>query len=359
MERDLYAEWLGVPVGHRPPDHYSLLGLKRFESDTETIHSSALRQSARMKERQLDSRHTRQVEQMLNEVNRAAAILEDPKRKEQYDAQLRKQDAESDPLVGQTLGPYKIVAKLGQGGMGAVYKAQHVTLGRDSALKVIAASHDATGQQQLQRFIREAQSAAKLNHPNIVTVHNVGQEGERYYIDMELVDGPTVGELLRHRGQLEVAEATQIVREAARALAEAHAQGIVHRDIKPDNIMRNKRGEVKVTDFGLAKPLTDRQDLTQDGTVVGTPYYMSPEQCDGKPLDARSDIYSLGATYYQLLTGKPPFKGDSLLSTLVMHKTKPAPDARKLRPEVGEAPSGIARKMMAKKPDLRYENCDA
>lgn len=267
------------------------------------------------------------------------------------------QNAASDPLIGQTLRDYEIVGKLGEGGTTAVYKAQHLRQRRRVALKVLSPDASPASQEDFTRFMREAHAAAALNHPNIATVYGVWKAGAFYCIEMELVEGVPVVELLSHRAWLEVEEATQIVREAARALAAAHAQGIVHRDVKPANIMRTRRGNVKVTDFGLAKRVSAEGDAAHTA-LLGTPCYMSPEQCLGQPPDGRSDIYSLGATYFHMLTGEPPFKGDSDAETMLKHRTDPVPDPRERRPDIGDAVCAIIRKTMAKEPSQRYQACD-
>ena len=352
MPKDLYTEWLGLPSGPRPPDHYTLLGLQRYESDAGKIRRAAERQSKRLEKHQHDVHLAGQAESLLRKVKRAAALLQDAQRKAKYDAQLRGRKAESDPLIGRELRDYKILAKLGQGRMAAVYKAKHATERRRAAIKVLTC-----GPQDAKRFLREAYAARTLNHPNIVTVYGVWKASEYCCIEMELVEGVSVHELLSHRRRLEVEEATQIVREVARALAMAHAQGIIHRDVKPCNILRTRRGEVKVADFGLAMRLSAPGHLAREA-AVGTPEYMSPEQCAGKATDARSDIYSLGATYFQLLTGEAPIQGKTEAETMRRQESDPVPDPQALRAEVGCAVCQIIRKMMAKEPKNRYQQCD-
>ena len=352
MPKDFYTQWLGLPPGPRPPDHYTLLGLKLYERDRGAIRRAAERQSKRLRERQHDGHLAGQAESLLDKIARAASVLQDPTRKAKYDARLRRHGAGGDPLVGQELHGYRILAKLGEGGTAAVYKAKHLTERRQAALKILTGDpHD------VKRCLREAHAARTLNHPNIVTVYGVWRAQDHCCIEMELVEGVSVQELLNHRRRLEVEEATQVVREVARALAMAHGQGIVHRDVKPSNILRTKRGEVKLSDFGLAK--TVRTPSAEAGReVVGTPEYMSPEQCDGQPPDARSDIYSLGATFFQLLTGETPIQGRTVAETMWRHKTDPVRDPQAIRPEVGCAFCQIIRKMMAKEPAARYQQCD-
>ena len=206
---------------------------------------------------------------------------------------------------GKRLGKYLLKTKLGQGGMGTVYLAIDTRLKRNVALKVLP-KEMAADEAAVKRFLREARVAARLNHPNVVAVYDVDRQRGFCFLVMELVDGRTASELLRE-GPLSWTEATRLVADACRGLVAAHEAGLVHRDIKPSNIMRTNDGLVKLADFGLAKVMDDpgpaKNPLTQSGTILGTPHYMSPEQCRGEPVDARSDLYSLGATYYTLLAG--------------------------------------------------------
>ena len=263
-----------------------------------------------------------------------------------------------DPLIGTQVGQYKILDKLGEGGMGAVYKAEHVKLRRLSALKILPEHMVERSPAAVKRFMREARSAAALSHPNIVTVYNVDEADGHHFIDMELVNGESVQDRLRRDGRFDLAEATRIVIGTARALGAAHEKHIVHRDVKPANILLGGNGTVKVADFGLAKNVEDDSMLTGQGQIgMGTAHFMSPEQCDGEDVDGRTDIYSLGATYYYLLTGNPPFDSTSRLSIMVKHKTEPVPDPRSIVPDLPEAVSAIVQKAMAKVPADRYQSC--
>ena len=259
--------------------------------------------------------------------------------------------AASDPLVGTKIGEYKILKKLGEGGMGAVYQAVRLDLGRTVALKILPPKLAQDDPDALERFKREARSAAVLDHPNVVIVYHVGSEGKHHFIEMQYVDGQSLQQRLEREGKLPVDDATRIVQDAAGALAAAHKQNIIHRDIKPANIMLTSEGQVKVMDFGLAKDVTGATQLTVSGHIMGTPYYMSPEQCLARKLDARSDIYSLGATYYHLLAGSFPYSGDSLLEILRQHTDAPIP-------QLCDAPAcvqGIIDRSMAKKPEDRFQ----
>ena len=283
-------------------------------------------------------------------------------------------DAQSavDPLIGAQIGQYKILAKLGEGGMGAVYKAEHVKLRRLSALKILPQHMVEQSPRAVKRFMREARSAAALSHPNIVTVYNVDEADGYHFIDMELVEGESVQDRLKRDGRFDAEEATRIVGATAQALAAAHEKHIVHRDIKPANILLDGHGSsagvpsgaergptVKVADFGLAKNIEDDSMLTGQGQIgMGTAHFMSPEQCDGEDVDGRTDIYSLGATYYYLLTGNPPFNSTSRLSIMVKHKTEPVPDPREIVHDLPESVCRIIQKAMAKKPEERHQTCE-
>lgn len=211
--------------------------------------------------------------------------------------------------TGKTLGNYQILRKLGAGGMATVYKAHEMSLNRVVALKVISRqlSEDTSF---IERFKREAQAAAQINHPNIVQIYSISQEDDVHFFAMEYVKGESLQDVIRREGFLTAARAVPIIRQTAEALSVAHEAGIVHRDIKPANIMLDEVGRVKVADFGIAQ-MDTRTRLTRAGFLVGTPEYISPEQCRGEQLDGRSDIYSLGVTFYQTLSGTTPFEADT------------------------------------------------
>ena len=262
--------------------------------------------------------------------------------------------ADGELPAGTKVGKYELRKLLGRGGMGAVYEALDTVLRREVALKILprALTQD---EQALKRFIREAQLAAQLNHPNVVTVYDVGRKGETYFIAMELVRGPSADDLLRKRGAMSVKAATQLTLGACRAVHAAHQAGLIHRDVKPANILCAVGGQVKLTDFGLAKlHVADVVTLTQKDVVLGTPKFMSPEQCNNEAVDARSDLYSLGATYYALLTGAAPFDQGTTMQILFAHCSKPVPDPRELSPQTPEACAAIIRRAMAKSPAERY-----
>ncbi len=257
-------------------------------------------------------------------------------------------------LAGRRFGAYEVLEELGAGGMGRVYRATNVTLERVVALKTLAPIFSAD-EAFVQRFLKEARAAARLNHPNIVQIYDFGCEEGIYYLAMEYVDGPSLRALLGH-ARLAERDAIVLVRHAVAALAVAHAAGIVHRDIKPDNLMLTARKDrLKLVDLGIAKRMDDDKGLTQTGQAVGTPQYISPEQIRGvKDIDARADIYSLGATLFQLVTGRAPYEGSSGALVMSMHLTHPLPDPRKFVPGLSEGICRVLRKMMAKDRNERY-----
>lgn len=238
--------------------------------------------------------------------------------------------------------------------MSQVYEAEHILLQRRVALKVLPRSL-ARDKQTLKRFVREAKLASRLNHPNVVALYEIGQHHGIYYLVLEYVSGGSAEDFLRKRGPFHWRDATQIMAEVCRGLIAAHLAGLIHRDIKPGNIVRSKEdGTVKLADFGLAKSQESNEGLTSIGLAVGTPHYMSPEQCQGQAVDERSDIYSMGATYFALLTGKPPFEAEPPLAVMYKHITEPVPDPRTILPSIDERCVPIIQRAMAKRPKERY-----
>jgi serine/threonine-protein kinase len=262
-------------------------------------------------------------------------------------------------LNGRTLGDYRIVRKLGQGGMGQVYLAEQASLKRKVALKFLR-SDLAANASSLARFRHEAESVAKATHANIVQVYAIGEQDGLHFMALEYIDGRTLKDYLSRKGPPELLLALSVMRQTASALQRASELGIVHRDIKPENILLTRKGEVKVADFGLSRCLAPDHEplnLTQTGVTMGTPLYMSPEQVEGRPLDPRSDIYSFGVTCYHVLAGEPPFRGQNAFEVALQHvQTEPKPLAE-IRPDLPAELCAIVRKMMAKKPDDRYQTC--
>jgi serine/threonine-protein kinase len=259
-------------------------------------------------------------------------------------------------LTGRELGDYRVLRRLGAGGMAEVYLAEQRSLGRQVALKVLPRALARDGS-YVDRFINEARAAAALVHPHIVQIYEVGQADGFHFIAQEYVRGKNLGELLKRQTALEPRVVLDVLRQVAAALCKAAEAGIVHRDLKPENILLAATGEVKVADFGLARVQSaDAKTLTEVGVTMGTPLYMSPEQIEGRPVDARSDIYSLGVTSYHLLAGVPPHTGDTALAIALAHLNA-AP--RPLENQRDDIPSGLARvihRMIFKKPELRYQS---
>ena len=288
--------------------------------------------------------------------------------------------------VGSRLGSYVITGILGRGGMGIVYEAEHIHLKRRAAVKVLPENRSANPR-AVERFLREAQLAARLNHPNVVGVYDFGEADGEVYIAMELIRGGSCDGFLTSGPGFTWQEATRIVADCCRGLAEAHAAGLVHRDIKPANILLETDGRksgtqvsaagdspsaggasgggltfrastVKLSDFGLAKSTeATGTGLTGPTKIVGTPDYLSPEQARCRPLDARTDVYSMGATYFALLTGRPPYeRPGGAMDVILAHINDPAPDPRDHRPDLPEACSAIVRRAMAKDAEQRHQS---
>jgi len=261
----------------------------------------------------------------------------------------------ADARIGAQLGKYKVTTRLGQGGMGVVYEAEDTILRRQVAVKLlpeaVAAQADA-----LSRFLQEARAAARLNHPNVVAVHDIAEQDQTHFIVMELMSGGSAQDFLDAQGPFDWSEATRIIADVCRGLQAAHRAELIHRDIKPANIMRGDDGVIKLADFGLAKVTSQSATapVTQFGFVVGTPDFMSPEQCSSDPLDERSDIYSLGATYYALLTGKPPYSGDGPIQVMFAHCSASVPNVRNDNPNIPGECAAIVQRAMTKTRSQRF-----
>ncbi|MGH2677744.1 MAG: Stk1 family PASTA domain-containing Ser/Thr kinase [Actinomycetota bacterium] len=251
---------------------------------------------------------------------------------------------------------YEVEQLLGQGGMARVFRGTDRVLNRTVAVKVLSPQF-ASDEQFVARFRREAQAAAALNHPNIVSVYDTGDQGDVHYIVMEYVEGRTLRDVIRQEGPILPERASEIAQTVARALAAAHEAGLVHRDIKPGNIMLTRDGEVKVMDFGIARTSTG-ETLTQTAAILGTASYLSPEQAQGSTVDIRSDIYSLGCVLYEMLTGRPPFTGDSPVAIAYKHVREDPVHPSNLNPDVPPSLDAVVMKAMAKNPENRYQTAD-
>lgn len=257
----------------------------------------------------------------------------------------------------QAVGDYDLVEKLAEGGMGAVYKGRHRQTGQIVAVKVLAPDM-ANNQVLLKRFENEFRAANKLNHPNIVRALDYGSLAGRPYLVMEFIDGESVGQRLEREGKLNEEEAVRIVVQAAEGLQEAHDHGLIHRDVKPDNLMLTRDGQVKLADLGLAKETEADMNLTRTGRGLGTPHFMSPEQFrNAKNADARCDIYSLGATLYMMVTGELPFKSCGPLDAWMKKVHNDIPSPRKLNPKLSVVIDRAIQRSMLADPKLRHASC--
>jgi serine/threonine-protein kinase len=256
-------------------------------------------------------------------------------------------------LLGTTLsGRYRLESRIGSGGMSTVYRAHDETLERSVAIKLMN-REVASDSDQLERFRREARAVARLSHPNIVHVIDAGEDEGRPYIVFEYIDGETLKERIRRLGRLEIPEAVAYCVEIARALGAAHSRNVVHRDVKPQNVLIDHDGTAKVTDFGIARTL-EEDGLTADGRVLGTTDYVSPEQALGKAVTGQSDLYSLGVVLYEMLTGELPYRGENQVAVAMMHVREEVPDVRRLRPEVSAALAAVVDRATAKELSARY-----
>jgi serine/threonine-protein kinase len=256
-------------------------------------------------------------------------------------------------MVGELIaGRYELEELVGKGGMSSVYRAQDRLLERTVAIKLLH-EHYSRDEDYVERFRREARAAAQLSHPNIVTVIDRGEDAGRQFIVFEYIDGQNLKQLVEKKGRLPVRTALELAIEIGHALAFAHDSGLVHRDVKPQNVLLGN-GEVKVTDFGIARSADVQQGLTQTGTVLGTSDYIAPEQASGQPVSALSDVYSLGVVVYELLAGEPPYSGENFVTVAMRHVNDPVPSVAAVRPDVPLRLDAALRRAMAKDPGERF-----
>jgi tRNA A-37 threonylcarbamoyl transferase component Bud32 len=316
---DPYYQWLGIAQKDQPPNHYRLLGIERSEENPHVIDSAAEQRTTYLRTFQI-GKYSELSQRLLNEVAKAKVCLLNPAKKAAYDARLKQQSpsAQAAPPSAprppkNQLGEYQLLAKLGSGGMGTVYKARHTKLEKTVALKVLAKGSLANGEATA-RFEREMKAVGQLNHPNIVQAHDAREIAGTRFLVMEYVDGLNLAQLVDACGPLPVADACELIRQTALGLDHAHQHGLVHRDIKPSNLMLDSQGQVKILDLGLAlfQPgqFSGVERITASGQAMGTVDYMAPEQAlASRDVDIRADLYSLGCTLYKLLTGRASFSG--------------------------------------------------
>ena len=267
-------------------------------------------------------------------------------------------DEKNEPIKIEIPG-YKIMEGVGSGGMGTVYKARQLSMDRIVAIKVLNERYSANSE-FVERFIREARAAGKLNHPNVIHVHDISRANGRHYFSMEFIDGSSLKDTMREKKKFDINQGLDVVLQTAKALEFAHENHIIHRDIKPDNIMLTKEGIVKIADLGIAKTFEEQPAQPgQDRRVLGTPHYMAPEQALGKTIDHRVDIYSLGATFYHMVTGTTPFAGNTAQAILKAHIQESLPAIQDLNPSVPDPVCFMIERMMAKLPEKRYPSMSA
>jgi CheY-like chemotaxis protein/predicted Ser/Thr protein kinase len=265
-------------------------------------------------------------------------------------------DTSDDPRLGTVIAGYRIEERIGRGGMGVVYRAQHLNLQRRAAIKIIAPDL-AESEGFRERFTREARIAAALQHPNIVTVYDAGEVDGLLYLAMQYIQGEDLAMMLRVEGRLRPYRAIDVCRQVASALDAAHASGLIHRDVKPANVLIEGRTAF-LTDFGLTKRLDGAQSqLTRAGDVVGTIHYVAPEQIEGRRVSARSDVYSLGCLLYHCLSGQVPFALETDVAVIYAHLSEEPPKLSELRPELPEGLDAVMAKALDKSPDRRFPSC--
>jgi serine/threonine protein kinase len=259
--------------------------------------------------------------------------------------------------VGSQFGPYRIEGYIGRGGMGVVYRAEHTHLGRQVAIKLLAPEL-AENQSFRERFVRESRVAARVDHPNVIPIYEASEHDGRYFIAMRYVDGVDLREILHTSGPLELERALEVLTQVAGALDAAHAQSLVHRDVKPGNILVvGGSGHCYLTDFGLTKAISSDTAFTATGQFVGTTDYVAPEQIEGKELDRRTDVYSLGCVFYEMLAGKPPFRRETDMAAMWAHMQEPPPRVTERRPELPAGLDAVVATAMAKSKDDRFPSC--
>ena len=265
-------------------------------------------------------------------------------------------DTSADPFLGRVLAGYRIEARIGRGGMGVVYRAHHLSLERRAAVKIIAPELAEAGGFR-ERFNHEARIAAALRHPNIVTVYDAGEVDGLIYLAMQYIEGSDLAAVLREQGRLRPYRAIEVCRQIASALDAAHALGLIHRDVKPANVLIEGHTAF-LTDFGLTKRLdSEHAQITRAGDVVGTIHYIAPEQIEGGRVDARTDVYSLGCLLYHCLSGEVPFARDSDVAVIYAHLSEPPPRITAVRSDLPAGLDAVIGKALEKAPERRFQTC--
>lgn len=258
--------------------------------------------------------------------------------------------------VPEVIGHFEVVGLLGKGAMGEVYEGRDKNLGRRVALKILGARHRESTEFKT-RFLREGRALAAMNHPNIVQIYAIGEHERRPYLAMEFLDGEDLGQAIKKRGPIHAGDAAEAIRQAAIGLAQAQHAGVVHRDVKPSNLVVTTQGAVKVTDFGLAKALQEDLSITATGVFVGTPDYLAPEQAMGEEVDARADVYALGCSLFHMCSGHPPFRkggqDDHYTAVVRRHLKAERPQLKLEVQGFDEELSDLCRRMMSRRPDIR------
>ena len=373
-----YEAWLGIDLREQPPTLYRLLGLAVFEARTPVIDRAAEKQLALVRPH-LQGPHAEVARRLKQEILLARTTLKDAQRKNAYDAMIKAAQAAAtqaavpagaaagaaapaaDRNTGKQLGDYKLLEKVDDTAAGPIYRAQHKS-GAVVELKILkpsAAKHD----EIIKRFHREFQITRRLSHPNLIASFDLTESNGLHYLAMEYVGGASLQSILQQYSPLPVDPVVQLMIEAASGLAYLHDLNIYHRNIKPENLLVNHRGQLKIANLILAKlddeavlaELGAGEALTQPGQVLGSVDYLAPEQAvDASTIDGRADIYSLGCTMYMLLTGSPPYPAKGAMAKIMAHRTEPVPSIRDKRPDVPQWLDRIVRKMMGKEPSERY-----